>query len=53
MMTEGKQMIELYNKFDITCACLGNHEFGNYKKRKRNILEVLFWPNRLNFIFCI
>ncbi|RNA30440.1 trifunctional nucleotide phosphoesterase -like [Brachionus plicatilis] len=27
MLVEGRQMIEILNKFHIDCACLGNHDF--------------------------
>ncbi len=28
MIVQGKQMIEVLNKCHISCACLGNHDFG-------------------------
>lgn len=28
MFVKGKQIIDVLNKCNIACACIGNHEFG-------------------------
>jgi 2',3'-cyclic-nucleotide 2'-phosphodiesterase (5'-nucleotidase family) len=32
LITKGKQMLACLNKFDIDAACIGNHDFGYFKK---------------------
>jgi hypothetical protein len=52
MLVKGKQMIDVLNKCHISCACLGNHDFGKNSIRTLlslprfnsiSILKILDW----------